>query len=112
MSFLNSQQPVELRENILQNLPNKLLKHIADSASELILLKHEFRCESGLCLQKTVACNGKRECDDGSDETIGCSQLFPEESCASWFGEKHVRCTEFNNTLDSRVRSLYTVYTK
>ena len=64
-----------------------------------------FRCKSGLCVQKAMACNGIAECDDGSDESIGC-ELFPEESCASWFGEKHVRCTEFNNTLDSRVREI------
>ena len=64
-----------------------------------------FRCTSGLCVQKALACNGKMECEDGSDESIGC-ELFPEESCPSWFGEKHVRCTEFNNTLDSQVRTI------
>ena len=64
-----------------------------------------FRCKSGLCLQKEVACNGKKECDDGSDETIGC-ELFPAEGCPSWLGKKHVRCTKFNNTLDSQVRYL------
>ena len=73
------------------------------------VLKHVWnfiaRCKSGLCLQKEVACNGKKECDDGSDETIGC-ELFPAEGCASWFGREHVRCTKFNNTLDSDVRYL------
>ena len=74
-----------------------------------------FRCSDGLCVQKRLACDGIKQCKDGSDESkffavdigryekkdvkiflfhflaIGCN-LFPAEDCPSWFGEKHVKC--------------------
>lgn len=37
-------------------------------------------------------CDNRKDCDDGTDETLGCD-LFPEENCKSWYGQKHVKCT-------------------
>ena len=50
--------------------------------------------------------NSLRESIFREDLSLHNCLQFPEaeeESCASWFGERHVRCTQFNNTLDSRV---------
>ena len=37
---------------------------------------HGFRCKNGYCLDLNMVCNGKQDCDDGSDEGGLC-----EEAC-------------------------------
>lgn len=31
---------------------------------------NQFRCTSGHCIDRKLVCNGRRDCDDGTDETI------------------------------------------
>lgn len=31
---------------------------------------YAFRCKYGACVDKTVKCNGKKDCVDGSDENL------------------------------------------
>ena len=52
-----------------------------------------WKCQDGQCIQKELLCNNKADCDDKSDETLGCD-LFPESQCKSWFGLRHVKCAE------------------
>ena len=35
----------------------------------------QIKCKSGKCVLSSAKCNGKRDCDDGSDE-IGCGKIF------------------------------------
>ena len=44
-------------------------------------LKHSFRCNNGMCIPETLHCNGAEDCDDGSDETIGCSKSYRSNVC-------------------------------
>ena len=34
--------------------------------------KNHYLCENNQCKNSSVICDGKDDCDDGSDETIGC----------------------------------------
>ena len=52
-----------------------------------------WKCQNGQCIQKELLCNNKADCDDKSDETLGCD-LFPESQCKSWFGLRHVKCAD------------------
>lgn len=44
----------------------------------LFLLKseEEYSCQSGQCIDITNTCDGVRDCDDGSDETLDLCQTF------------------------------------
>ena len=55
--------------------------------------KTRFRCLDGLCIQKSLACDGNKNCQDGSDEAEGCN-LFPQTGCNSWYGLEYVKCSE------------------
>ena len=35
----------------------------------------EFRCASGECVHLSLRCNGRQDCQDGSDEACGCSEF-------------------------------------
>ena len=35
----------------------------------------EFRCASGECVHLSLRCNGRSDCQDGSDEACGCSEF-------------------------------------
>ena len=48
-------------------------------------------CNSGFCIVREHICDNKKDCDDGSDEAIGCN-LFPDSTCNSWFGLQHNKC--------------------
>ena len=37
---------------------------------------YKFRCDMGLCLRRSVYCNGTVECPDGSDEPPNCHSKF------------------------------------
>ena len=54
-----------------------------------------WRCRDGFCIDASDVCDGREHCPDGSDESteayLGCN-LFPEENCTSYRGEKHSRC--------------------
>ena len=50
-----------------------------------------WSCKSGLCIEKAKVCDTKEDCDDGSDESVGCN-LFPNSTCTSWFGLRHEKC--------------------
>ncbi len=54
-------------------------------------LRDPWRCNNGMCIDRSLVCDGRSHCDDGSDEIEGC-RMFPEEGCLSWFGKKHVKC--------------------
>ncbi len=47
----------------------------------------KWRCDDGLCIPMSNACDGHPDCQDGTDETKGCN-LYPNTSCASWRGKK------------------------
>ena len=39
-------------------------------------LEHPFKCKSGMCIPEVLQCNGVEDCDDGTDETVGCSKYI------------------------------------
>jgi hypothetical protein len=53
--------------------------------------QEQWRCDDGLCILNTFVCDGYKNCADGTDETDGCN-LYPSTGCASWKGEKHIKC--------------------
>lgn len=72
---------------------DRCVRDLADcSGTDGSCSSDEFACRSGLCIPLELACDGAEQCDDGSDETVGCSELFPEEQCMSWHGQKFVEC--------------------
>ena len=50
----------------------------------------KWRCKDGLCIDMAMVCNGKNNCNDGSDEEEGC-ELYGSD-CKSWGGQEHVKC--------------------
>lgn len=53
-----------------------------------------WQCKDGSCLSLNQVCDGiSTQCgvDDPDDEEIGC-RLFPDSSCMSWRGQRHVPC--------------------
>lgn len=41
---------------------------------------------------RTNVCNGRSNCADGSDETVGCEVNKTDPDCKSWGMETHVKC--------------------
>lgn len=35
--------------------------------------RDHFKCSTGKCIPKILACDSLKHCNDGSDETLGCA---------------------------------------
>lgn len=40
------------------------------------IYRFSFRCRNGQCIDEDLKCDGKIDCDDGSDETDSCKDLM------------------------------------
>ena len=57
---------------------------------------NRWRCNDGFCIHSQFVCDGNPNCDDQSDEEIGCN-LFPDTGCPSYFAAKHEKCVDWSN---------------
>ena len=47
---------------------------VDDSWGMAVCADHQFQCASGACVALDRVCDGRRDCDDGTDEGRNCSQ--------------------------------------
>ena len=60
---------VEIIKNVQPSHPELLSCPVLDCGGL------EFRCASGECVHLSLRCNGRPDCQDGSDEACGCSMF-------------------------------------
>ncbi|XP_059084151.1 uncharacterized protein LOC131881331 [Tigriopus californicus] len=57
-----------------------------------------WRCMDGRCIKRKHLCDGLAQCEDNTDESLGCKLFNNDTECPSWSGQLHVPCQTSNES--------------